>query len=72
MEDIDAFRARFAQALVSIGAVGCPLSFVSVVCNGCGECASASSVDGLIEKLDGWRISDEYGGIDLCPRCAST
>jgi len=44
--------------------------FAAVFCNGCGRGVSAPSPEKLAALLDGWRLADEYGGTDYCPRCS--
>lgn len=43
--------------------------FAAVYCNGCGRNESASNPAKLALRLDGWRLGDEFGSADYCPRC---
>jgi hypothetical protein len=43
--------------------------FMAVYCNGCGRSASAPTTERLALLLEGWRIGDEFGADDYCPRC---
>jgi hypothetical protein len=69
VENAKLLRERFEQIRRELP--GEP-NWYAVYCNRCGLIEGSHSFDTLIAKIEGWKIAEQFGGNDYCPRCRDT